>query len=337
MSKLFQQLSLDELRNITRCESYEALSTLLGPNKRKFLKNLPFHSHLVKNHFSFFESFYTAFYFAQLPIQLLWLVIAFVSLGPGALWIFGGVIVFAGAVLLRLTAKYANEQIEKILQDKKELALMGIKIEATNELLRRQQFPITPFCTPLIENVLINKRERFEMGLGLTLGLAFTYWGIRDLLICIGLMSATTLFAGPLGLAIVAGIAVCFGVAFGIYHHYHQQKNNPIQSIKNSLVTELSEKQTTLKTLEKRSNLQPRFEYEMTLMSTLETKQSPSLSSSQQISNPRESIDPFRTNSCPGGNETYASLRNFHLFKKPAPIITTQTKGLFPLRKSASF
>ncbi len=331
MVKPYQRLPLEELQKIIQCKSYEALSELLGAGKKPLLTKLPFHQHLVKDNFSFFESFYFAFSYAQMPIQLLWLTIAFASLGTVALFIFGGVFTLAGALLIGFSGYYANLQHEKILSDKKELALIGIQIEAFNELLRRKGFPVTDFCTPPINNVLVNKRESFEMGLMLTLGLAFTYWGTRDLVLYVGFMSAASLFAGPLGLAIVAGIAICVGISFGIYHHYHQKKNNPIQSLKIFLLSELKEKRTILKTLENKPNLEIK-------PSPFLTRDSGSIQADLVVRKVEDtSSRPRKTTEDKIPHYCFANVTKFNIFKNASPVATTQTKGDFPLTRSMSF
>jgi hypothetical protein len=245
----FKHAKIQTLQDTQDCKTFEQLNQVLGDEKNQMIAQFPYAKYLKKNTPSFIESFTSALMYAQLPIQVLWLIVAFVSLGAAGLWIFGGVGLFAGILLVGYSVRYLKKQHHKMVQDQHDLIFMGIKNEALDELIQRQD-PSIKYSHVLSEDFTIDKKEILEWSSFFSLNLLFTFWGTRDLMVAVGLISAAAFIAGPFGLAIAAGVTLLVGIGYAAYHYQFLKKNAPMESIKKSLEEQIKEKEVILQTLQ---------------------------------------------------------------------------------------
>lgn len=247
MSDKFKNAPPNDLKQIIQSSSdHELESILINQN----ILDASFYQNLT-NDSSWIESFFSSNTYALLPIQLLWLVTSFVSLGVAALGIFAGISSIVGVLFLGLTYYYFKQANEKLLQNKKHISLTQIKIDAMNEFLARQalDWESTAANQYFMDITPIGKKESIKVGTLLSLNLLFSFWGIKDLLLIVGLLSTSSMLAGPIGLAIAAGISILIGIVYAVHHYHYQQKIAPIKSSKKSLDDECKAKHTALTAL----------------------------------------------------------------------------------------
>lgn len=106
------------------------------------------------------------------------------------------------------------------------IELLEIKVQAVDELLRRYHFNNITLNhdekKPEAKSVPYKKSICFASSMTIFLGAM--YWGVTDILVCVGLITATSLLVSPIGLAIAGGVALLFSAGLAIYHYQGLQK-----------------------------------------------------------------------------------------------------------------
>jgi hypothetical protein len=191
-------------------------------------------------------------------VEILWITGGFISLGVATFWIVGSVGFFAIALFLGVFYHGSKKQQEKSVQEENNLELTEIKVHALDELLRRSNSKNLKLNFPEEKQIVtqVNYKKSFSLTISLILALGITYWGITDILLTVGLISATSLLVSPIGLGIAFGVAILIGAGLAIYHHY-QQKNNWVKSATKILDTKYTKQQAYLDILEQTQNHLP--------------------------------------------------------------------------------
>ncbi len=80
-------LNNHELKAIIECQSQNEVMELIGHNEVKLLEQIPHYDLLKKNiHYSS-KPFVEALELAQIPIDILWITVSFISLELATLWV----------------------------------------------------------------------------------------------------------------------------------------------------------------------------------------------------------------------------------------------------------
>ena len=255
MANYFQSLENQTLETILQCTSCDELNAILGNHKNELIAQIPYHHYLESNTHSSIQPLEEALEIAVVPIDVLWIIVSFISLGVATLWILGSVGFTTGGLFLGGYYYYAKQQDEKIAHEKDDLEITGIKIQAVDELLNRHQSKNLNIPTKKIDDIKVSYKKSIILGVSFASILGFTYWGVTDILLTLEIISAASLLTGPIGLGIAVGVAILFGVGLAIHHYHIQKKNAPIKSLKKILHDELNEKQISLNVLKQIENV----------------------------------------------------------------------------------
>lgn len=158
-------------------------------------------------------------------IDILWITISFISLGLLALWLAG---VFALAALGLFFGGFYYQQRKNsanLHKQHEHTQFALLKIHALDELIRRYK----PHGFQMNQQPeqskphLPTKSSAVSLGVSVSIVLLTTfYWGITDSLVLLGLMSASSLLAGPIGLGVAAVVAITIGALMAV--KYYQAK-----------------------------------------------------------------------------------------------------------------
>jgi len=196
----------------------------------------------------------------SIPLDILWIVVSFVSLGAAALWIAGSIGAF---ILLGGVGVFICQYQRKTLMSDRDLdaiVLNHFKIKALDILIDRQRHKLG--LSSLNDNnqkkdflksdKTISKIPSVLVGLGIGTVLATTFfWGISDILIIIGLIGAASVVTSPIGLAVALSFAATMGIYLGVMHYQAKKNKHDIKNTKSHLQDELNEKQDLYFTLKK--------------------------------------------------------------------------------------
>ncbi len=254
MSNNLQQFSNHTLEAIKHCHSKDEVKTLIGGSYFKLQKKMrsPKDDKCIN-----VTPFKGALEIADIPIEILYSVLGFATFGVATLWILGSVGLVALTLFIGAFYYYSKKLQAKMTAETNTLELMEIKVQVLDELIKRYQPENVsllnadekkPNCAP----VPYKKSICFAVSMAVFLGA--TYWGITDILLIAGLVTATSLLVSPIGLAIAGSAALLFSAALAIYHHQFLQKNNVIKNAKKTLYAEYNKRETCLDVLKKIKN-----------------------------------------------------------------------------------
>jgi len=236
---------------IDHCQSLDDLDKIYTNEQRSALVSGTFYRNFFKkaHHSPVASAFIEAIDLSSNPIDLFWILISFIGLGAAALWLASLVSLITLILFVGGFYYYLRTHRNQASKDKKWIQLAIIKIQALNELLRRNQ----PLDWAYSENSILEKKPQCSKSASLALGLSTAiillttfYWGITDSLLILELISATSILASPIGLAIAAVAALIIGSIVAAKHYQTRNSNALIKTVKNQLQAEGTHKKILL-------------------------------------------------------------------------------------------
>lgn len=236
----------------TQCASLDEIKKMVGEDQADFFITNTFYRNFFK--FKQISSIWLglneAIDLSSTAVDVFWITIAFVALGAAAIWLAGlAALVTVGLMSCGLYGYYKNNQ-KYVNKTKEEIQLTIIKIQALDELLKRNK-PMNWLETEKNNKPLVQahfpKKEAISVGVGASVLLVTTfYWGIMDTSVMLGFFSATSLLAGPVGFGIAAAIGIVMGVMIAVKYYQAKKASQLLEHSKTELHSDLHDKTVQL-------------------------------------------------------------------------------------------